>query len=442
MSHIYLIGMNHRGSSVAVRERFALSDPMWRVKRPVPITMNPEGINEAVVISTCNRVEIIVVGQGDNIPESALHHWAAAAGAPVEELRDTVYILKDLEAVEHLFRVASSLESMIIGEPQILGQIKDAFRLAVELGTAKAVLTRLFHKAFFVAKLIRSETDIAARAVSVSFAACELARRIFGDMSRCRALLIGAGEMAELAARHLLKGGIESLCICNRTQEKAEELAGELCCFSLPFTDLSTALGKADVVISSTGSASPIITKSMTEDIMRGRRHRAMFFIDIAVPRDIDPGVHDLDNVYLYNIDDLKSVVEENTALRREEADKAAWLIKAEVRDFAAWLEALDLRPAIADLVRRGERIAEEELNKTLRRIGPIPEETEAALRDLLAGVLKKLNHDPIAFLNEQPMGKLTRLQYVALVRRIFNLDGRDDLPAPSEEESREIWKK
>ena len=167
-----------------------------------------------------------------------------------------------------------------------------------------------------------------------------------------------------------------------------------------------------------------------------------MFFIDIAVPRDIDPKVHDLDNVYLYNIDDLKSVVEENTALRREEADKAAWLIKAEVRDFAAWLEALDLRPAIADLVRRGERIAEEELNKTLRRLGPISKEMEAALRDLLSGVLKKLHHDPIAFLNEQPMGKLTRLQYVALVRRIFNLDGRDALSAPNEEESREIWKK
>ena len=365
-----------------------------------------------------------MVSRGQNTPDAVLEHWAAAVGAQTEELRPHVYALQDLEAIEHLFRVASSLDSMIIGEPQILGQVKDAFRLAVNSGASKTILNRLFHKAFFVAKLIRSETNIAAHAVSVSFAACKLAKRIFGNIAECNALLIGAGEMAELAAQHLVKGGVKSLNICNRTRARAEELACSLNCLTLPFTDLHTALFDADVVISSTGAGQPIITRNMAAAAVKQRRGRPIFFIDIAVPRDVAPDVHTLDNVYVYDIDDLQAVVSENMALRREEAEKAAALIKAEVADFAAWLESLDLNPTIADLVRRGELIAEEELLKTLRRLGPVSEGMEAALRDMIAAMLKKLNYDPIAFLKTQPMGKLTRLQYAGLVRQMFNLDG------------------
>lgn len=416
--------MNHHNAPVEVRERFALSGPEWSTRRPVPLAENGEGIYEAVVISTCNRVEIVIVARGEDIPETVLEHWAAATKTQVEELRPHVYVLRDLEAIEHLFRVASSLDSMIIGEPQILGQVKDAFRLAVSSGASKTILNRLFHKAFFVAKLIRSETNIAAHAVSVSFAACELARRIFGDIAECNALLIGAGEMAELAAQHLIKGGVKTLSICNRTQDRAEELACSLNCLTLPFADLPTALLNADVIISSTGAGRPIITLDMAAAAIKQRRGRPMFFIDIAVPRDIDPAVHKLDNIYVYDIDDLKAVVSENMALRREEAEKAAAVIKTEVADFAAWLESLDLKPTIADLVHRGEIIAEEELHKTLRRLGPVSDELETALRDMLSGMLKKLNHDPIAFLKAQPMGKLTRLQYAGLVRQMFNLDG------------------
>ncbi len=424
MQHIHLIGMSHRNSPVEARERFALSGPEWSGRFPIPLSADGHGISEAVVLSTCNRVEIVIAGQGEGLPEATLQHWAMAVGAPLEDLRAHIYILHDLQAIEHLFRVASSLDSMIIGEPQILGQVKDAFRLAVAAGASKTILNRLFHKAFYVAKLIRSETNIAAHAVSVSFAACELAKRIFGDVSSCNALLIGAGEMAELAAQHLTRAGIKSLCICNRTRSRAEELACAFNCLSLPFADIGTALPKADVVISSTGAGRPIITRDMAASAMRQRRGRPMFFIDIAVPRDIDPAVHRLENVYVYDIDDLKAVVTENMALRREEAEKAAAVIRAEVDDFVAWLESLDLAPTIADLVRRGERLAEEELSKTLRRLGPLPADTEAALRDMLAGLLKKLNHDPISFLKDQPMGKLTRLQYAGLVRQMFDLDG------------------
>ena len=421
---IYLIGMNHHTAPVEVRERFGLSGPEWSLRRPVPLAEEDEGVCEAVVISTCNRVEIVVVSRGQNTPAVVLEHWAAAVGAQTEELRPYVYVLQDLEAIEHLFRVASSLDSMIIGEPQILGQVKDAFRLAVTSGSSKTILNRLFHKAFFVAKLIRSETNIAAHAVSVSFAACELAKRIFGDITECNALLIGAGEMAELAAQHLVKGGVKSLSICNRTRARAEELACSLNCLTLPFTDMHTALFDADVVISSTGAGRPIITRDMAAAAVKHRRGRPIFFIDIAVPRDVAPDVQTLDNVYVYDIDDLRAVVSDNMALRREEAEKAAALIEAEVADFAVWLESLDLKPTIADLVRRGELIAEEELHRTLRRLGPGSEDMEAALRDMLAATLKKLNHDPIAFLKAQPMGKLTRLQYAGLVRQIFNLDG------------------
>ena len=421
---IYLIGINHHTCPVEVRERFAL--PEAALPGGFPVSRNPEDddIHEVVVISTCNRVEIVAVGQSGRVPELVLQRWANMVNAPLEELRPYVYVWQDLAAIDHLFRVASSLESMIIGEPQILGQVKDAFGRAVKAGTSKTILNRLFHKAFFVAKLIRSETNIAAHAVSVSFAACELAKRIFGDVSACSALLIGAGEMAELAAQHLVKAGVGALCICNRTRAKAEELACAFNCRCEPFTSLDAALQRADVVISSTGAGRPIITLAMAQAAMRQRRGKPMFFIDIAVPRDIDPAVHSLDNVYVYDIDDLKAVVSENMALRREEADKAAALIGAEVADFAAWLEALDLAPTIADLVQRGERIAEDELHKTLRRLGPVPEDTEAALRDMLAGVLKKMHHDPIAFLKFQPMGKHTRLQYAGLVRQMFNLDG------------------
>ncbi len=419
---IYIVGMNHRHCDVHIRERFALSDPVWSVQRPIPTGLSGEHLDEVAVISTCNRVDCIAVGRGETVPETVLKHWSAAVGEPVDELRGHVYILQDLAAIEHLFRVASSLDSMIIGEPQILGQVKDAFRLAVEQGTAKTILNRLFHKAFSTAKLIRTETEIAAHAVSVSFAACELAKRIFGDMHKRSALLIGAGEMAELAAAHLVKAGINSLTVCNRTASRAEELAREFSCRVLPFASLAKAISEADVVISSTGAQRPIIDKEMAAAALRQRRD-PIFFIDIAVPRDIDPAVQELNNAYVYDLDDLKNVVTDNLALRESEAVKAQELVAREVAAFNAWLESLELAPTISDLVKRNERIAEEELAKTLRRLGAVSETTEAALRDLVAGILKKVHHEPIVFLKTNPMGKLSRLQYVSLVRRMFNLD-------------------
>jgi len=369
-----------------------------------------------------------VAPRGSNISARVLECWAGASGRQARELAPHVYEHRDLAAVEHLFLVASGLDSMVLGEPQILGQLKQAYKSAVEMGQARVVVNRLLHKAFSVAKRVRTETGIGASAVSISYAAVELAKRILGDMADKKAMLVGAGEMAELAATHLVGAGVSSLCVVNRTLARAEELASRFKGKAYSFSDLTARLPEVDIVITSTGSPEPIIRARDVKDVLKKRKYRPMFFIDIAVPRDIDPDINSLDNIYLYDIDDLREVVEENKAQRQTEAEKAREIIQAETVKFGHWLDSLDLQPTIVDLLSRGEELARKELRKTLKRLGPdCADEVREAVEVLALTLSRKLYHDPLVFLKRRSREESGE-RFLDLARRMFNLD-EDTVP-------------
>ncbi|MDD4701008.1 MAG: glutamyl-tRNA reductase [Desulfovibrio sp.] len=416
---IFLVGLNHRTAGVDVRERFALVNHCDEQHWAFPCT---DAVSESIVLSTCNRVEVLAAGTHD-VAEQVLHNWAQARGADIEDLKPYVYVHKNLEAVRHLFSVASSLDSMVLGEPQILGQLKTAYRKAVKSHATGVILNRLLHKAFSVAKRVRTETAVASSAVSISYAAVELAKRIFGDMREHKAMLVGAGEMAELAAMHLLQSGINEILVANRTLVRGQELAKDFHGRAIPFEHMPHYLLDVDIIITSTGSQEPIIRARDIRAALKARKNRPMFFIDIAVPRDIDPDVNGLDNVYLYDIDDLKEVVEENLATRRDEAAKAAEIVNEEVTYFSSWLASLDMQPTIVDLIKKSQSIAEEELAKTLKRLGPVDDKTREALEAMTSSLVRKLNHDPIMFLKHGGMSQEGYGPRISIMRRIFNLD-------------------
>ncbi|HKI80721.1 MAG TPA: glutamyl-tRNA reductase, partial [Pseudodesulfovibrio sp.] len=341
---IILIGLNHRTAGVEVREKFALTD----VENFEQGLMAHCPVQECLALSTCNRVEIVAVAQKVPVPvamDAVVQYWAGVCNGSPEQLMDNIYQYSELDAVRHIFTVASSLDSMVMGEPQILGQLKDAYRAAVDNGTAKTIVNRLLHKSFSVAKRIRTETAIASSAVSISYAAVELARKIFGDLKPTRAMLVGAGEMAELAAMHLLRNGVKEIIIANRTLSRAKTLAANLGGEPIQIETMPDRLHEVDIVISSTGSPVAVIKSKDVKAVLRKRKNKPMFFIDIAVPRDIDPDVNTLDNVYLYDIDDLKEVVDENMAQRQEEASKARAVVDLETETFGNWLNSLNIQP-------------------------------------------------------------------------------------------------
>ena len=423
MQHdIHLFGLNHRTAGVEVRECFALND-QERFEQCAQALGS--AVNEVLVLSTCNRVELLVVSpRGEDVTGKVLSCWAGTSAKTADDLRPHVYQRSNLEAVEHLFSVAAGLDSMVLGEPQILGQLKQAYKAAVERGQARVVVNRLLHKSFSVAKRVRTETGIGSSAVSISYAAVELAKRIFGDMSDKRAMLIGAGEMAELAATHLVGAGVRSISVANRTFERAEELASRFKGKPLAFAELFSKLPDVDIVISSTGSQEPIIRARDIKGVLKKRKNRPMFFIDIAVPRDIDPDVNSLDNIYLYDIDDLKEVVEGNKAQRQMEAEKAREIIHSETHKFGQWLTSLDLQPTIVDLLGRGETLARKELKKTLRRLGPdCPDEVRAAVETMALTLARKLYHEPVCFLKRRTREEGGGEKFLDITRRMFNLD-------------------
>jgi glutamyl-tRNA reductase len=421
---ILLIGLNHRSAGIETRERYSLADhcspESWAVSRP-------NAVEESFILSTCNRVEVLAVEKGENPAESILECWAELRGRPASELASYAYVYRDADAARHLFSVASGLDSLVLGEPQILGQIKDAYRRASTAKKTGLILNRLLHKAFFTAKRVRTETAVAANAVSISYAAVELAKRIFGDMTRHTVMLVGAGEMAELAATHLLQAGARRILVINRTFENSVALARRFNGEAAPFEELFGRLEDTDIVITSTGSPRALIRAADIKAVLKRRRQRPMFFIDIAVPRDVDPDVNGLDNVYLYDIDDLKEVVEENLAGRRDEAVKARRIVEEEVGAFMSWLDSLHARPTIMELVRRGERIAEEATARALRRLGSADAETRAALAAMAASIVRKCNHDPIRFLQSGGMEGKAPLERIHLARRMFRLDAAKD---------------
>lgn len=420
---LHLVGLNYKTAPVEVRERFALTDPAVLEKGVIPLDGD---LRECVILSTCNRVEIITVSRQNEAKTETevLRHWAEAVGETATNLAPYTYSYTGIDAIRHLFTVASSLDSMVLGEPQILGQLKDAYRSALTKGQARVILNRLMHKSFSVAKRVRTETAIASSAVSISYAAVELAKRIFDNMRGIQAMLIGAGEMAELAATHLVNAGIASVRVANRTYERAVQLAQQYNGEAVHFDDLADNLSRVDIVISSTGAHEPIIHAGMMKEVLRKRKNKPMFFIDIAVPRDIEPAVNSLDNIYLYDIDDLKEVVEENLAGRRDEAVRASHIVNEEAETFCTWLKSLELQPTIVDLIRRGEHIAHTEMERALKRMGPLPDGAEAVMAAMLSSVVKKLNHEPIMFLKRRfAEEEETGTFHINTVRRMFNLD-------------------
>ena len=422
---VILIGLNHKTAPVEVRERYAL-DRKEGFSLGLVETTSAE---ECLTLSTCNRVEILAVGRDTEALFAQMdRYWAEVCGGSTEELSPHVYRYTGLEAARHVFQVAASLDSLVLGEPQILGQLKDAYRLALKQGTARIILNRLLHKAFFTAKKVRTETNIASSAVSISYAAVELAKRIFGDISNKTAMLVGAGEMAELAATHFLNSGMKKLLIANRTLSRAEELARCMNGTAVPFEEMAERLAEADVVVSSTGASSTVIRAREVKEVLKRRKYRPMFFIDIAVPRDVDPDVNLLDNVYLYDIDDLKEVVEENMAQRQDEAVRAQELIDQETLVFGQWLKSLELQPTIVALFDKGEDLALKELDRTLKRLGDVDDEERKALETLVLSVARKVLHDPVTFLKRRYREEESAGRYTALVRRIFHLD-EEEIP-------------
>jgi glutamyl-tRNA reductase len=382
-----------------------------------------EQVDEMVFLSTCNRVEFLFtcdsIAQGIREVKTVL---GAHIGLPDSVPLDSyLYVHKDIEAVKHLFMVASSLDSMIVGEPQILGQLKEAYRDAVEYRTVKVVLNRLLHKSFSVAKRVRTETCIGSCAVSVSYAAVELARKIFGGLMDKSVLLIGAGEMAELAAEHFLRQGVRRMMVANRTLERAMELAARFKAETVAFDRFLEELKVMDIVVSSTGSEEPLILYQDVRSRMRERRNRPLFFIDIAVPRDVDPRVNEIDNVYVYDIDDLQGVIEHNREERQNQAQIAEHIINEETIKFNNWMNSLSAVPTIVSVRQKAENIRRNELRKTFSQLPHLSDSEKEAIEILTASIIKKFLHDPIVFLKKKAQRSAQAI-YMDFTQQLFNL--------------------
>jgi glutamyl-tRNA reductase len=431
MDRIVLIGLNHKTAPVEIRERFNIV--CVDSKGPLSDFAQIRLLRESFYLSTCNRMEVLfTTPRLDEGISAVVGLLAEIYGQTGAALKPYLYIYIDQDAVKHLFRVACSLDSMVVGEPQILGQIKDAYRQATEAKASGVVLNRLLHKSFSAAKRVRTETRIGSNAVSISYAAVELAKKIFGELQGKIALLIGAGEMAELAAEHLISNGVERIVVANRTLERALALARRFNGSTVPWEELVEELRKTDIIISSTGSPEPILNAGQVRKRMRARRNRPLFFIDIAVPRDIDPDVNRIDNVYLYNIDDLQGIVEINRAERIKEAARAEHIISAEALKFDAWLRTLEVVPTIVSLREKAEQIRKAEIHKTLSQLDSLSGGEIEAINVLTRSVVNKLLHDPILFL-KRISTRSRKDSYLDVARKLFHLD--EDQPETEEGE-------
>lgn len=430
--NIIVVGLSYNTAPLEIREKIAFAAN--RIEEPLRELLSLPDINEAIILSTCNRVEIYAATRDIAGGIARVKRFLAEGrDMPFDQLEPHLYGLHGEEAIRHVFRVASSLDSMVMGEPQILGQVKSAYGYAAEYNTSGIILNRFMHKAFSVAKRVRTETKIASSAVSVAFAAVELAKKIFDDLSDKTVMLIGAGEMGELAAKHFINSGVHGVLVANRTFERGEKLAAEFGGKAIIFEDLFDHLHKADIVLTSTGAPQHIIKPKQVTEVIRHRKMKPMFFIDIAVPRDIDPGVNDLENVYLYNTDDLQGIVESNLRQRAVEAEKAEKIVAQEIGQFFSWLSTLEVTPAIVALRSRFEEVRKAELAKTVAGWKEIRPEEEKRLEALTSAIISKLLHNPICLLKQNKLGNRNDL-YIDALRQLFDL--RTDLPESVDNEA------
>jgi len=422
---IVIVGMNHRSAPIEVRESVAfeeayVNDALTRL-RSYPT------IEEGVILSTCNRVEVVAAASDGRLASTAIKSFLAdqKARRHAGDLDEHVYTYLGPDAVRHLFRVAASLDSMVVGEPQILGQLKEYYDVAQKAGTVGTLLHRLFHRSFSVAKRVRTETGIASRAVSVSSVALDLARRIFDRLDDKAVMLIGAGKMGDLMARQLQNNGVQNLMVTNRTFERAVELAERMRGNPIRFEDFPRYLKMADLVIGCTGAPDVLLDVHAVERVLKERKYKAMFFIDIGDRRNFDSRINDLDNVYLYNIDDLKTVSEENLQERANEAQKAEGIVLEEVQSFGRWIESLEQVPTITALRQRFDDIRRGEIEKSLAgSLKGLSEEQKKAVEDMTAAMINKMLHGPTAHLkNNGRSDDDESLLYVAALKKLFNLE-------------------
>jgi glutamyl-tRNA reductase len=419
---IVVVGVSHRTAPLAVRESLAFAKD--RLAEALVALRAETGAAEAMILSTCNRVEVYARQDDPGAVEAVERFLARYHGRDGRELQPVLYRLADADAIRHAFRVAASLESMVIGEPQILGQVKEAYQAAEEAGTLGSSLNALRNRTLAAAKRVRTETGIGRNAVSVSYVAVELARKIFGELKDKNVLLVGAGKMSELAAKHLVRSGGRATVLGGRTFEKAAELAAALGGKAAPFESLRDELARTDIVISGTGAPGIVIQVADVESARaaRRRRHaRPLFLIDIAVPRDVDPAVGRLGGVFLYDLDDLKAVTEANLRERLKEAAAAEALVDREVREFLDWQKAREVVPLLNELRRRAEEIRRTELDKVRRRLGALTPEQEEALEAATTAIVNKLLHPPTVHLKEA-VRETAAPEQLSLIRKLLGL--------------------
>jgi glutamyl-tRNA reductase len=421
---IRLVGLSHHTAPLEIRERVA-----WRPEEYAPVLrdiVGRDGVAEGVLVSTCNRSELVAVVDPAHPGESLSGFRRLLSERAGASLDPHLYRFESTAAVEHVFRVTSSLDSLVVGEAQILGQVNDAFAASEAAGTMGPVLDRLFARARQAAKRVRTETGIGEMHVSVASVAVELARKIFGSLAGRSALIVGAGDTSWLTLQHLAKAGIHRALVTNRTDARAERLAESLGCLPVPFEKRYDALVDVDIVITATAADSAVFHRADVARAMAARRHRPIFLIDLAVPRDIEPGVAGLDGVFLYNMDDLSGVVQKNLADRRREADRGRAIVAEEAGRFLAWLETLEVVPTVVALRQRVEAIRKVEEERLLARLSHLSERDREAVRAFTAHLTGKLLHDPTVRLREARDPRETA-RLIEAARILFALDESDD---------------
>ncbi len=419
---IQLIGVNHRTAPLEVRERFAISES--KLAAAVQRFAQHPGVEEGMIVSTCNRVEMLARSRngGSDLRAFLADYFQIDPGNFSQHL----YEYLDKDAIRHLFRVTASLDSMVVGEPQVLGQVKEAYAVARAVGAVNSQLDALITRAFAVAKRVRTETAVGSSAVSVASVAVDLAKKIFGSLNGKTVMLVGAGKMCELAARHLLAHGAGSIFVYNRTLERAQNLARKFNGQALPWDQLYDSADKADIIITSTGAPVAIFRREHGEKFLARRKNRPMFFIDIAVPRDVDPEVNKLDGAFVYDIDDLQQVVATHVADRHREAQRAEEIIEDEVERFLARMQTLDVVPTIVSLQEHLETIRQAEIDRVRGRLGPLSPEQELAIEAMSRGIINKIMHTPITALKSAAREE-QGTTVIDVVRRLFNLQHKQE---------------
>jgi glutamyl-tRNA reductase len=415
---LLVVGLNHHTAPIELRECVAFSPEQTR---EAITQLSAHGVlHEAVIVSTCNRSEIYGVSSGE---EDVIHTIQLFVGqfhrVDLRQLNGCLYSYVDAEAVRHLFHVASSLDSMVVGEPHILGQVRDAFLLALESGTTGLVLNHLFQKAAQVGKRIRAETELGLRPVSVSSVAVELAAKIFGELRECSVLVVGAGDMGQLTIRSLVLRGAKHITVTNRSFDRAQALAEEFGGRAIPWESMASSLATQDIVISSVQSDQYILQRELIEGAMNEREDRPLFFVDLGLPRNIDPQVQEAYNVFLYNLDDLQTIADRNRREREKDMPKAERIIAEEVQKFMRWQEGLPVIPTIKRLRRQVERIREAELEEHLRRLGPLSDRERNIITAMSHAIVNKILHKPMVRLKQS-----ADEQYLESIRYLFDLDG------------------